>query len=169
MNVLFTAGTQFIFPRMARVIEAVADARPSWTLVYQAGPGAEGDALPHRVGVRVHPLFPVKEFKAIFEAAELVVTHAGMGNIITCLEASKSAIMMPRLVQCSEHRNDHQIATAESVNKIYNVPYFFDHQALIKAILNYEPAKTMSSDMWENIRAERSKFSENLNALVKKI
>ena len=40
MNVLFTAGTQFAFPRLQQAVEKVAVARPDWQLVFQAGPGA---------------------------------------------------------------------------------------------------------------------------------
>jgi UDP-N-acetylglucosamine transferase subunit ALG13 len=46
-------------------------------------------------------------------AADAIVAHAGMGTIISALEFGKPLLVMPRLASLGEHRNDHQLATAE--------------------------------------------------------
>jgi UDP-N-acetylglucosamine transferase subunit ALG13 len=51
------------------------------------------------------------EFDAEFERARLIVSHAGMGTILTALSRSKSIVVMPRRGHLGETRNDHQYAT----------------------------------------------------------
>lgn len=51
------------------------------------------------------------EYRQLFEASDLVVSHAGMGTIILALELGKPLIVMPRSDQhCN---NNHQIATVK--------------------------------------------------------
>lgn len=51
------------------------------------------------------------DFEAEFGRAKLVVSHAGMGTILTALSLSKPIIVMPRRGHLGETRNDHQYAT----------------------------------------------------------
>lgn len=169
VKVLFTAGTQFAFPRMARVVDAVAGERPDWELVYQAGPRAQGDASPQIAGPLVQPFFAASEFQALFEAADLVVTHAGMGNIMVCLEQGKPFLMMPRLSSTGEHRNDHQLDTAEAVSRMYGTAYYLEVEKLVKAVLEHEPESHPPSDFLERIRFERQQFGQQLNKLIQQL
>jgi len=63
--------------------------------------------------------FPFADFMdaAAYEeklrAADVVVAHAGMGSIISALTHAKPIIIMPRRASLGEHRNEHQLATAE--------------------------------------------------------
>lgn len=44
--------------------------------------------------------------------ASVIVSHAGMGSILTALRYRRPIIIMPRKADLGEHRNDHQLATA---------------------------------------------------------
>ena len=44
--------------------------------------------------------------------AEFIISHAGMGSIITAMTYGKPIIVLPRRADLKEHRNDHQQATA---------------------------------------------------------
>lgn len=44
--------------------------------------------------------------------ADLIVSHVGMGTILTALSVGTPALLMPRRGRLGETRNDHQIATA---------------------------------------------------------
>jgi UDP-N-acetylglucosamine transferase subunit ALG13 len=44
---------------------------------------------------------------------ELVIAHAGMGSVITAVEANKPIVVVPRRASLGEHRNEHQVATAK--------------------------------------------------------
>lgn len=50
-------------------------------------------------------------YAARFEAAEVIVSHAGMGTIITALTAPKPIVVLPRRGLLGETRNDHQYDT----------------------------------------------------------
>ncbi|MBW6391994.1 glycosyltransferase [Billgrantia antri] len=169
MKLLFTAGTQFDFPRLGEVVEQVALQRPQWQLTFQAGPGASLEGLGEWPNVLARPLFPSEEFQALFEAADLVVTHAGMGNIIACLEAGKPVMMLPRRAEFGEHRNDHQIDTAEAFLRMYNVPAYESVPQLVSAIV--EPAGWPQGETGaaERIHRTRSAFAQEFNALLRNL
>ena len=47
------------------------------------------------------------------KASRLIVAHVGMGSIITALTHGKPLVMLARRASLGEHRNEHQLATAE--------------------------------------------------------
>ncbi|MCE8014977.1 hypothetical protein HOP62_02670 [Halomonas sp. MCCC 1A17488] len=169
MKLLFTAGTQLAFPRLQQAVEQVARQRPQWQLTLQAGPGARLEALAEWPNVHARPLFPSEEFLARFEAADLVVTHAGMGNIIACLEAGKPLILLPRQASLGEHRNDHQLDTAEAFLRMYNVSAFERVPQLVSAILDTSRWPQGGSSAAERIHRKRSAFARQLNALLSEL
>lgn len=50
----------------------------------------------------------------IYEA-QVVITHAGMGTILTALEFGKPILVVPRRGVLRETRNDHQVGTARAL------------------------------------------------------
>lgn len=50
-------------------------------------------------------------FEAKVREADVIVSHAGMGTIITALYLKKPLVIMARRAHLNEHRNDHQFAT----------------------------------------------------------
>jgi UDP-N-acetylglucosamine transferase subunit ALG13 len=61
-------------------------------------------------------LSPVDFRKKMMECSA-IISHAGMGTIISALEAEKPIVIMPRFGNLHETRNDHQIATAKILEK----------------------------------------------------
>lgn len=55
-------------------------------------------------------LTPV-EYRSTFARSRIVISHAGMGTIITALELQKPIIIMPKRATLGEQRNEHQLAT----------------------------------------------------------
>jgi len=55
-----------------------------------------------------------EEFREKIHEAELVISHAGMGTILSVMQAGTPMLVMPRLARYSETRNDHQIASARA-------------------------------------------------------
>jgi len=62
------------------------------------------------------------------EQANFVITHGGVGSIVTCLKAGKKVIAVPRYHKYGEHVNDHQLQIIET----------FDGQGFIKGIKDLE-------------------------------
>lgn len=59
---------------------------------------------------------PSDEIKNLTEKADLIITHGGVGSIITSLEKGKKVIAVPRLKKYKEHVNDHQLDIIKSFN-----------------------------------------------------
>lgn len=77
---------------------------------------------------------PVTEFDNKFKQANLIVSHAGMGSILSALQYSKPIIVMPRLADLKEHRNDHQVATAKSFSKLGYVNAVYSKEELFASL-----------------------------------
>jgi len=104
-----TVGSQMPFDRMVIALEKWAQSQsPALTIVAQIG---NSNLKPSSLKT-VASLLPA-EFREHVLAAEVVVSHAGMGVVLTALELGKPLVIMPRLGSLSETRNDHQVATAK--------------------------------------------------------
>ena len=62
-----------------------------------------------------------EELDKLEEEASFIVTHGGVGSIVTSLEKRKKVIAVPRLHAYGEHVNDHQKEIVEKFNKNGNV------------------------------------------------
>jgi UDP-N-acetylglucosamine transferase subunit ALG13 len=51
------------------------------------------------------------EFEALVERSRLIVSHAGIGTVLTAQRFSRPILLFPRRFEHGEHRNDHQVAT----------------------------------------------------------
>jgi UDP-N-acetylglucosamine transferase subunit ALG13 len=71
------------------------------------------------------------QFTQKVEESDIVVTHAGIGSIITSFLHSKYVIVVPREFKYGEHRNDHQLDTARELN---NVAVVRDFDGFLNAI-----------------------------------
>lgn len=57
------------------------------------------------------------EFENKINESSLIITHSGVGTIITALNKDKPVIVVPRLAKFKEHVDDHQLQIAESFSK----------------------------------------------------
>ncbi|WP_298337627.1 glycosyltransferase [uncultured Erythrobacter sp.] len=55
--------------------------------------------------------FAPAEFEALIERSKLIVSHAGIGTVLTAQRFQKPILLFPRRFDKGEHRNDHQVAT----------------------------------------------------------
>lgn len=131
-----TVGTQGRFDRLIRTLDEWAAANGRTDVIAQTGPS---DYLPKYI--RTEPFIDATEFRARVEAASLVVSHAGMGSIITALELGKRIIVMPRQASLGEHRNDHQLATARRFAEQGAITVAFTEQELIEKLDRHQSLK----------------------------
>jgi UDP-N-acetylglucosamine transferase subunit ALG13 len=66
--------------------------------------------------------------------ARLIITHAGVGSIITALQFRKPIIVVPRLKKFNEHVNDHQVQIAKAFEKEGKVLACYDINKLENVI-----------------------------------
>jgi UDP-N-acetylglucosamine transferase subunit ALG13 len=104
--ILVSVGTQLPFDRLIRAVDEWALERRRADVVAQIGPS-------HYVPQAIDA-FPFMEQDRFFELqskCSVMVSHAGMGSIITALELGKPIIILARDHKRNEHRNGHQIDT----------------------------------------------------------
>ena len=105
--IFVTVGSVLPFDRLVRAVDDWAGSRARVDVFAQIG---QTSYRPRNIDWQSH-LHP-SDFRDRFEAADLVVGHAGMGTILTALELKKPLLVMPRRAALKEHTTDHQVATA---------------------------------------------------------
>ena len=74
------------------------------------------------------------EYSAKFNEATLIVSHAGMGSIITALNQGKPIVVMPRRGHLRETRNDHQYTTVKKLGDREGVFVAEDESTLFETL-----------------------------------
>lgn len=74
------------------------------------------------------------EFSQKVAASKLIVSHAGMGSIISALTHEKPILIMPRRADLGEHRNDHQRATVERFRERKGIIVADDETELVEQL-----------------------------------
>jgi UDP-N-acetylglucosamine transferase subunit ALG13 len=123
--ILVAVGTQFPFDRLVQTVDKWAAASGTTNVIAQIGPSPYVPA-----SIQAQPFFPPKEFQTLLEQADLVVAHCGMGLILLALSIGKPIVVMPRSAAKGEHRNDHQLATAQRFSDRPGVTVAWDETEL---------------------------------------
>lgn len=126
-----TVGTQLPFDRLIRYLDELAGAR-CLEILAQAGRSA---FQPKHLKMCAE--LPKSEFGRVFEMADVIVSHAGVGSVLAARRYKKPIIIVPRLAALGEHRNDHQIATAKALEGTQGV-YVARELAEIEALLDLD-------------------------------
>ena len=100
--IFVTIGTTEPFDRLLRALDEL-----SGDLVVQCG---DGDERPE--GARCVEYLTYEELIAHIRAADYVVSHAGVGTILTALSVGKRPIVVPRRKLYGEAVDDHQVELA---------------------------------------------------------
>jgi UDP-N-acetylglucosamine transferase subunit ALG13 len=107
--ILATVGTQLPFPRLIEALDQLAP-RLEYSIVAQTG----RTELKARNIVQYDTIAP-RQFDELFLQARTVVAHAGIGTVLAARKHRKPIILFPRRASFGEHRNDHQLATANQL------------------------------------------------------
>lgn len=67
--------------------------------------------------MKIFSLVPKEELEMLQQQANLIITHGGVGSIITSIRKGKKVIAVPRLHEYGEHVNNHQIEIVENFNE----------------------------------------------------
>jgi UDP-N-acetylglucosamine transferase subunit ALG13 len=121
-----TVGSADPFDRMVRAVDEWAGSRGRTDVFAQIG---KGRYQPRHI--QAVPFLSPSEFRKQVAAAQLLVAHAGMGSIITAIEAGKPIVVMPKWARLGEHRNDHQVATAKRMGQKQGIIVAWDETDLV--------------------------------------
>jgi UDP-N-acetylglucosamine transferase subunit ALG13 len=104
--ILVSVGTQLPFDRLVIAVDRWAHAHGRKDVIAQIGPS---DYLPKALDY--FPFMQHDRFLDLQSRCSVMVSHAGMGSIITALELGKPIIVLARDHARGEHRNSHQADT----------------------------------------------------------
>ncbi|MFZ5523300.1 MAG: glycosyltransferase [Pseudomonadota bacterium] len=123
--IFVTVGAQMPFDRLVKTVDQWACERGRDDVFAQIG---LTDYRPSNI--QWTDFLTTEEFKQRFEAANVIVAHAGTGSIITALQLGKPILIMPRRASLRETRNDHQIATSKQFRLFDSVMVALDENEL---------------------------------------
>jgi UDP-N-acetylglucosamine transferase subunit ALG13 len=123
--IFVTVGTDLPFDRMVKVIDDWALISGRRDVFAQIG---EGGWEPKNIEFAnfLQPL----QFQEHFQKASVIISHAGMGTILSALHHHKPILVMPKRASLGEHRNEHQTATARRMMEFGGVNVAFDEDEL---------------------------------------
>ena len=101
-------------------------------------------------------LIPNTKFNKLIKEADLVITHGGVGSIISALKYNKKVIAVPRLSKYGEHVNDHQLEIIEEFGKLGYIKSATNKRELTKALEEIDSF-------------EGTKYKSNNNKMIKLI
>lgn len=87
---------------------------------------------------------PIEKFNELIEKADLVITHGGVGSIISSITKGKKVIAVPRLKKYNEHVNDHQLDIIQTFDEMGYIIGIQEVQQLgeaIKKVKEFKPKK----------------------------
>ena len=67
--------------------------------------------------MEIFSFIPTDRFAEYLEQADVIITHGGVGTIMTALKEKKIILGAARLTQYGEHQNDHQIQLLEAFDR----------------------------------------------------
>ena len=124
-----TVGTQLPFDRLIRALDEWARDRSAVEVFAQIG---QSTYVPKYM--KWSRTITPDEFRSHVAACGTVVAHAGMGSIISAVELGKRVVVMPRREALGEHRNDHQLDTANRFSHLQGLAVVHDGLQLAQAL-----------------------------------
>lgn len=92
--------------------------------------------------MKIFDTIPKKELDKLIEKANLVISHGGVGSMVTANQKGKKVIAVPRYKKYNEHVNDHQTDTIKIFEKKGYVLLAENVEDIDKALLqvkDFEP------------------------------
>ncbi len=113
MILVITGTERFSFHRLvAAVDELASEQRLSDDVFVQLGCGTY---VPN--ACEWQRLIPFREMAERIEQASLVISHAGAGTILLCLQYGQRPVVVPRRKKYAEHVDDHQLMFARKLDE----------------------------------------------------
>lgn len=116
--------------------------------------------------MKIFNLMSNTKLKKLVKEADLVITHGGVGSIVTALKEGKKVIAVPRYHIYDEHVNDHQLQIIQTFDEqgfVKGAENVEDLPKLLKKIDSFKPKEFISNN--ENIISMIEKFIDSKKIL----
>jgi UDP-N-acetylglucosamine transferase subunit ALG13 len=143
--ILVTLGTQDkSFERLLKAVQkAIDEGYIKEKVVVQAGYTEFKSKK-----MEIFDFIPRDKFDELIKECDILITHAGVGSILTGLNSGKRVIAAARLSEYKEHINDHQIQIVEKFDRLGYILPLKDFDELGKLIVEakkFKPKKYVSN------------------------
>jgi UDP-N-acetylglucosamine transferase subunit ALG13 len=135
--IFVTVGSQMPFDRLVMTVDSWARECGRTDVFAQIGTTTQ---VPRSFPSK--PTVDTDEYSRLVEEADVIISHAGMGTILTALERGKPLLVMPRLGKFDETRNDHQVATAKEFASKGMVHVAWDEKDLLVQLAKVDTLTT---------------------------
>ncbi len=105
--------------------------------------------------MEIFDMIPQEELDILIKEADLVITHGGVGSIMSAVKQGKKVIAVPRLKKFDEHVNDHQL---EIINT-------FKRQGIIIGVNNVDELANALSES-KSFEQENLEINSQENKIV---
>ena len=146
LMILVTLGTQDKqFYRLLDAIQNLIDKKViKEEVVVQAGYSCDykSDKM------KIFDLISMDDFDELIKKCNLLITHGGVGSIISGLKNNKKVIAAARLKEYGEHTNNHQLQIIENFSNeeyILALNNFDELEEILKKIKKFRPKKYKSN------------------------
>jgi len=150
--ILVTVGMQLGFDRLIRAMDMITP-ELGMQVVAQTG---KGDFQPRHM--EAHKRLDPQAFEALASDARVLVSHAGIGTVLTAARVKRPIVLFPRRADLKEHRNDHQLATVSQLRGRAGIFVAMDEEQLPTQI-----EQALSMGEWSQ---EQSSSAQRLNDAV---
>ncbi len=99
-----------------------------------------GVGSPPRAIRRAAAFMSFGEMEEYFQAADVIVTHAGVGSILCARRAGRRPIVVPRYRDLGEHVDDHQVELTRALAERGEVEPVWRDDDLVEAVERGSPA-----------------------------
>ena len=135
MKVFVTVGSMLPFDRLVGAMDAWAAAHPGAEVFAQIG---DGGAQP--VHMPWASMLTPSDFRRRCAASDVIVSHAGMGTILSAAESGRPLVCLPRRPELKEVTSQHQVATARWLRERPGIRVVDAEGQLAEAIAGAVPA-----------------------------
>lgn len=113
--------------------------------------------------MEIFDLIFIEKFEKLINKCDVLITHGGVGSIISGLKNNKKVIVAARLKKYGEHTNNHQLQIVDTFSKanyIKRLDKFEDLGKILKDIDKFVPKKYESnaSNMVKLVEKEINKY-----------
>lgn len=152
--IFLTVGTQLAFDRLVGAVDDWCGKHPSISVFAQVGPTKL--KIEH---MESRDFLSPEETKKMVLASKLIIAHAGMGSVLTALKYRKPILIVPRKASLGEHRNEHQLATANWLEGHLGIHVAWDETEIAALLDGYsdfqeggELSEYASPELIENLK-----------------
>jgi len=143
--ILVLLGTQNnSFVRLLKEIEKCIDSR----IIKEKVIAQVGNTKFDSEKMTVKNFYSQEEMLKLIDSANFIISHGGVGSIISCIKKEKKVIAVPRLKEYKEHVNNHQIQIVQSLSEkgfIIGIKELNELSEEINNIEKFEPKKFVSN------------------------